>query len=250
MDIMTIKNFNVFYGKEKALHQINLAFPEFKITALIGPSGCGKSTLLRSINRMNDYIDGFNHIGSISFHGKNIYSRGIDVDSLRKQIGMVFQKPTAFQKSIFENIAYGLRVNGEKDKHTIAFKVEQALTKAAIWDEVKNILSRPASSLSGGQQQRLCIARAIVLDPELLLLDEPTSALDPASTLKIEELIRELSKNLTVVIVTHNMQQAKRLSDKTAFFYLGELIEYSDTETIFNQPKEDKTARYVRGEYG
>lgn len=250
MDLLTIKNFSVFYGKERALHRINLAIEKYNITALIGPSGCGKSTLLRSINRMNDFVDGFNPEGTITFYDKDIYRKEMDVNLLRKQIGMVFQKPTAFQKSIFENVAYGLRVNGETDKYTIEVKVEEALTKAAIWDEVKHILNRPASTLSGGQQQRLCIARAIVLNPELLLLDEPTSALDPASTLKIEELIRDLAKYLTVVIVTHNMQQAKRLSDKTAFFYLGELIEFSDTQMLFNEPKEDKTARYVRGEYG
>jgi phosphate transport system ATP-binding protein len=250
MELLTVKNLSVYYGKEKALNQINLSIEKYSITALIGPSGCGKSTFLRSINRMNDFTDGVRIEGSIFLYDKDIYKDGTDVNTLRKRIGMVFQKPTAFQKTIFENVAYGLRVNGINNKKTLEVKVEDALTKAAIWNEVKDILQRQAGSLSGGQQQRLCIARAIALDPELLLLDEPTSALDPGSTAKIEELIGNLAKYTTVVIVTHNMQQAKRLSDKTAFFYLGELIEFNDTQKIFNEPKDDRTVRYIHGDFG
>ena len=220
------------------------------VTAFIGPSGCGKSTYLRLFNRMNDLIQGTRLEGSVLISGKNIYAKDIDVDALRKRVGMVFQRPNPFAKSIFDNVAYGLRVNGIKDKKVIAETVEQSLKGAALWDEVKDKLNKSAFELSGGQQQRLCIARALAVKPEILLMDEPASALDPISTVKIEELIFQLKKDYTIVIVTHNMQQAARVSDKTAFFYLGELVEYDDTDKIFTNPSVPATQNYITGRFG
>ena len=220
------------------------------VTAFIGPSGCGKSTYLRLFNRMNDLIQGTRLEGSVLISGKNICAKDIDVDALRKRVGMVFQRPNPFAKSIFDNVAYGLRVNGIKDKKVIAETVEQSLKGAALWDEVKDKLNKSAFELSGGQQQRLCIARALAVKPEILLMDEPASALDPISTVKIEELIFQLKKDYTIVIVTHNMQQAARVSDKTAFFYLGELVEYDDTDKIFTNPSVPATQNYITGRFG
>jgi phosphate transport system ATP-binding protein len=220
------------------------------VTAFIGPSGCGKSTLLRLFNRMNDLIDGSRIEGAVKVEGADIYSRNVNVEELRKKVGMVFQKPNPFPKSIYDNVAYGLRVNGVKSKSEIDARVEASLTNAALWDEVKDKLSKSALQLSGGQQQRLCIARALAVEPSILLMDEPASALDPISTSKIEELIFELKKNYTIVIVTHSMQQAARVSDKTAFFYLGVMVEYDATTNIFTNPKEERTLNYVTGRFG
>jgi phosphate transport system ATP-binding protein len=220
------------------------------VTAFIGPSGCGKSTLLRLFNRMNDLIDGSRIEGAVKVEGADIYSRNVNVEDLRKKVGMVFQKPNPFPKSIYDNVAYGLRVNGVKSKSEIDARVEASLTNAALWDEVKDKLSKSALQLSGGQQQRLCIARALAVEPSILLMDEPASALDPISTSKIEELIFELKKNYTIVIVTHSMQQAARVSDKTAFFYLGVMVEYDATTNIFTNPKEERTLNYVTGRFG
>lgn len=244
------KNVDVFYGDNKALSNINLDIVPNTVTALIGPSGCGKSTFLRLLNRMNDYIDTFSMNGEIFIDGKNIYNQKTQVEELRTNIGMVFQKPNPFPKSIFENVAYGLKIQGVKDKKFIAKRVETALKQSALWDEVKDDLKKPALSLSGGQQQRLCIARALAIDPEVILMDEPTSALDPISTAKIEDLIFELKEKYTIVIVTHNMQQAGRVSDYTAFFYMGELIEFDETTNIFTNPKEEKTQNYITGRFG
>jgi phosphate transport system ATP-binding protein len=247
---MTIDNVDLYYGEKQALFDINMVIPRKKVTAFIGPSGCGKSTLLRSINRMNDLVDGCRVEGKISLDGENIYGRGVNVSDLRRKIGMVFQKPNPFPKSIYENVAYGLRLQGINNRSTLDDVVEWALKGAALWDEVKDRLQENAFGLSGGQQQRLVIARAIAIQPEVLLLDEPASALDPISTLKIEELIYELKSTYTIAIVTHNMQQAARVSDYTAFMYLGELIEFDATDKLFTNPSEKKTEDYITGRYG
>lgn len=244
------KNLNLFYGENQALYDINLGMIEQEVTALIGPSGCGKSTFIKSINRMNDLIPICKIDGEIIFNGGNIYSSKTNVIELRKNIGMVFQKPNPFKKSIYDNIAYGPRLHGIKKKDELDQIVESSLKQAFIWEETKDRLKKSAFSLSGGQQQRLCIARALAVGPEVLLMDEPTSALDPFSTLKIEELIFELKKKYTIVIVTHNMQQAARISDKTAFFLQGKVIEFADTETIFKNPVEEKTEQYITGRFG
>lgn len=248
--IIETKNLNLFYGSSQALKNINIGIEKNTITAFIGPSGCGKSTFLRTLNRMNDLIPGVKINGSTIIDDKDIYSKDVDVNQLRKRIGMVFQKPTPFQMSIFDNIAYGLQVNGITNKAIVTQMVEESLQKAALWDEVKDNLKKSATSLSGGQQQRLCIARTIAIQPEIILMDEPTSALDPISTNKVEDLIKELVQYFTIVIVTHNMQQAKRISDKTAFFYMGEMVEYADTNTIFNSPVNERTSNYVKGNFG
>ena len=244
------KNINVFYGNKKALNNVNMGIVQNAVTALIGPSGCGKSTFLRLFNRMNDYIDSFRLEGDILIDNTNIYSKQILVDELRKNVGMVFQKPNPFPKSIFENVAYGLRIQGIKDKKFLAEKVQDALQQAALWDEVKDDLKKSALALSGGQQQRVCIARALAVEPSIILMDEPTSALDPIATTKVENLIAQLKKNYTIVIVTHNMQQASRISDNTAFFYMGDLIEFDSTNNIFTNPKEEKTENYITGRFG
>ena len=241
---------NLYYGDNHALIDVNLEMEANEVTALIGPSGCGKSTFIKSINRMNDLIDGCRIEGKILVDGKDIYGDKTDIIALRKNIGMVFQRPNPFKKSIYDNIAYGPRIHGIKKKELLDEIVESSLKQAFIWDEVKNRLKKSALSLSGGQQQRLCIARALAVDPEVVLMDEPTSALDPISTLKIEELISELKKVYTIVIVTHNMQQAARISDKTAFFLQGKVIEFDETEVIFKNPKEEKTEEYITGRFG
>lgn len=246
---ISIKNLDLFYGSFQALHSINMDIYENEITAFIGPSGCGKSTLLKSLNRMNDLVEGCCIEGEILLDGKNLFE-DIDVNILRKRVGMVFQKPNPFPMSIYDNIAYGPRIHGIKNKAKLDEIVETSLQGAAIWDEVKNRLKKSALGLSGGQQQRLCIARALAVEPEVLLMDEPTSALDPISTLKIEELMENLKKTYTVVVVTHNMQQAARVSDDTAFFLLGELIEFASTETIFQRPQNKKTEDYITGRFG
>ena len=248
--MITAKNINFYYGNFQALKNISMEIEKNTVTALIGPSGCGKSTFLRLFNRMNDLIDDTRLEGECIINGKNIYEKDINVDNLRKNVGMVFQKPNPFPKSIFDNVAYGLRVNGEKNKHYIAEMVEKTLKSAALWEEVKDQLKKSALDLSGGQQQRLCIARALACEPKVLLMDEPASALDPISTSKIEELIYELKQNYTIVIVTHNMQQAARISDKTGFFMLGELIEYDDTQKIFLNPEKEQTQNYITGRFG
>lgn len=239
-----------WYGDFHVLRDVNMEIKANTVTALIGPSGCGKSTYLRIFNRMNDLIDGFRLEGSVKIDNKDIFSKEIRVNELRKKVGMVFQKPNPFPKSIFENVAYGLRVNGVTHKKFIEETVEKALRQAAVWDEVKDKLQKNALGLSGGQQQRLCIARAIAVEPSVILMDEPTSALDPISNSKIEELIWDLKQRYTILIVTHNMQQAARVSDKTAFFYLGDLVEYDDTKTIFTNPKQEKTQNYITGRFG
>lgn len=248
-DIITAGNLNLWYGENHALKDISLSVPEKRIVALIGPSGCGKSTFLKTLNRMNDLVDGCRIEGNVRFGGIDIY-KDIDVNILRKRVGMVFQKPNPFPMSIYDNIAYGPRIHGIKSKAALDEIVERSLTQAAIWDECKDRLKKSALSMSGGQQQRLCIARALSVEPEVLLMDEPTSALDPISTSKIEDLAFELKKNYTIVIVTHNMQQAVRIADKTAFFLLGELIEYSDTEKMFSSPQNSKTEDYITGRFG
>lgn len=250
MKIIETKNLNFWYGDFHALKDIDMEIEQNSVTAFIGPSGCGKSTYLRLFNRMNDLIAGTKLQGEVLIGGENIYYKSVDVDNLRKRVGMVFQKPNPFGKSIFDNIAYGLRVNGVKDHKLIAQRVEESLKSAALWEEVKDKLNKSAFELSGGQQQRLCIARALAVKPEILLMDEPASALDPISTVKIEDLIFELKKQYTIVIVTHNMQQAARVSDKTAFFYLGELIEYDDTDKIFTNPSKQATQNYITGRFG
>jgi len=244
------KQVNLFYKDFQALKNIDFAVKPNTVTALIGPSGCGKSTFLRLFNRMNDLIDGVKITGDVILEGKNIYEKNIIVDELRKSVGMVFQKPNPFPKSIFENVAYGLRVNGENNKNRLEEIVEKSLVQAALWDEVKDKLKKSAYELSGGQQQRLCIARALAIEPSLILMDEPASALDPISTAKIEELIYELKNKYTIIIVTHNMQQAGRVSDYTAFFYLGELIEFDKTKTMFINPQNVKTQNYITGRFG
>lgn len=245
-----IEDLNLYYGAKQALKNISLEIPENQVTAFIGPSGCGKSTFLRTLNRMNDLIDGVKISGKVEIDGINIYDKNVDVVQLRKRIGMVFQKSNPFPKSIFDNVAYGPRVNGINNKNQLNEIVEESLKRAAIWDEVKDRLKYSAYSLSGGQQQRVCIARSLAVNPDILLMDEPASALDPISTSKIEELINELKENYTIVIVTHNMQQAARVSDFTAFFYLGELIEYDKTRKIFTSPSKKQTEDYVTGRFG
>lgn len=244
------RDLNLFYGDFHALKNINFTAEANTVTAFIGPSGCGKSTLLRVFNRMNDLIDNVRIEGDAFVDGLNIYDKTLIVDDLRKKVGMVFQKPNPFPKSIFENVAYGMRVNDITDKHYIAEQVESSLRKAALWDEVKDKLKKSAFELSGGQQQRLCIARALAIEPSVLLMDEPASALDPISTGKIEDLIYELKNSYTIIIVTHNMQQAGRVSDRTAFFYLGEMVECDLTKTIFTNPKDIRTQNYVTGRFG
>ncbi|MCF6258200.1 MAG: phosphate ABC transporter ATP-binding protein PstB [Gammaproteobacteria bacterium] len=247
---LQVQGLNLFYGQKQALHDIDMVIPKQRVTAYIGPSGCGKSTLLRCINRMNDLVDGVRIEGQILLDKQNIYDKSVNVADLRRRVGMVFQKPNPFPKSIYENVAYGLRLQGVKDRRTMDDVVENALKSAALWDEVKDRLHDSAFGLSGGQQQRLVIARAIAIEPEVLLLDEPASALDPISTLKIEELIYELKNKYTIVIVTHNMQQAARVSDYTAFMYMGKLIEYGDTNTLFTNPDQKQTEDYITGRYG
>jgi len=245
-----VENLNLFYGEKQALYDINMEMHKKKVTAYIGPSGCGKSTLLRCINRMNDLVDSAKIDGKILLDGENIYDKSVNVAALRRRVGMVFQKPNPFPKSIFENVAYGLRIQGVNDKRVLEETVEKALTGAALWDEMKDRLNDNALGISGGQQQRLVIARAIAIEPEVLLLDEPASALDPISTLKIEELINELKEKYTIVIVTHNMQQAARVSDFTAFMYMGELIEIGTTSELFTNPVKKQTEDYITGRYG
>ncbi len=244
------QHFNLFYGEFQALRNINFQAEENTVTAFIGPSGCGKSTFLRNFNRMNDLIGNVKTSGNILVNGKSVYDKNLNVDELRKEVGMVFQKPNPFPKTIFENVAYGLRVDGIKNKELIEEKVVSSLQKAALWEEVKDNLKKSALALSGGQQQRLCIARTLAIEPSVVLMDEPASALDPISTAKIEELIYELKKDYTIIIVTHNMQQAARVSDKTAYFYLGELIEYDDTTKIFTNPEKESTQNYITGRFG
>ncbi len=245
-----VEDFQFFYGDAKVLHGITFDVPDRQVTALIGPSGCGKSTFLRSINRMNDIIPGTRALGQIVIDGTSVYAPDTDVVALRRRVGMVFQKSNPFPKSIYENVAYGLRIGGVKDRRLIDQVVEQSLQHAAIWDEVKDRLNSSALALSGGQQQRLCIARALAVDPDILLMDEPASALDPLATQKIEELIYDLKKEYTILIVTHNMQQAARISDRTAFFMLGKLIEYDETKTIFMNPSQKMTEDYITGRFG
>lgn len=247
---VTTENLNLFYGEQKALQDVNLDMPEKTVTALIGPSGCGKSTFLRVINRMNDLLPDVRIYGKVLIDGKDIYAPKVDVVYLRKRIGMVFQRPNPFPKSVFENVAYGPKIHGERNKSTLNEIVENSLRGAVLWDEVKDRLHESAMGLSGGQQQRLCIARLLAVEPEILLMDEPTSALDPISTLKIEELIIQLKRKYTIIIVTHNMHQASRISDKTAFFLNGELIEVDDTGVLFTRPAKKKTEDYITGRFG
>ena len=249
-NIMTVHDLCLWYGSHQALTDINIEIPEKSITALIGPSGCGKSTFLKTINRMNDLIPDVKITGEIKYKEQNIFAPNVDVNDLRREVGMVFQKPNPFPMSIYDNIAYGRRTHGVKNKAKLDDIVERSLRGAAIWDEVKDRLKKNALGLSGGQQQRLCIARALAVEPEVLLMDEPTSALDPISTLKIEELAEELKKKYTIIIVTHNMQQAVRISDRTAFFLLGELVEYGDTEKMFSDPVDKRTEDYITGRFG
>jgi phosphate transport system ATP-binding protein len=247
---MATRNMNFYYGEFKALDDISLDFMENQVSALIGPSGCGKSTYLRSLNRMNDIIPGTRVDGQVLLDGEDIYGSSVDVVEIRKRVGMVFQKPNPFPKTIFNDVAYGLRIKGVGNRSELDGRVEASLKAAAIWDEVKDRLNKSALSLSGGQQQRLCIARALAIEPEVLLMDEPASALDPIATQKIEELIRELKKRYTIIIVTHNMQQAARVSDVTAFFYIGKLIEVGKTETMFTKPNFQQTEDYITGRFG
>ena len=249
-DIMTVNDLCLWYGNHQALKDINITIPEKSITALIGPSGCGKSTFLKTLNRMNDLVDGVKITGSVKYRGRDIYDPATDVCELRRQIGMVFQKPNPFPMSIYDNVAYGPRTHGIRSRARLDELVERSLRGAAIWDEVKDRLKKNALGLSGGQQQRLCIARALAVEPDVLLMDEPTSALDPISTSKIEELALQLKENYTIVIVTHNMQQAVRISDHTAFFLLGDLVEFGATEQIFSQPQDKRTEDYITGRFG
>lgn len=250
MNIITTNDLCLWYGKTQALRDINISVPEGSITALIGPSGCGKSTFLKTLNRMNDLVPDVRITGSVKYRGKDIFAPGTDVNELRRQIGMVFQKPNPLPMSIYDNIAYGPRTHGIRSKAKLDEIVETSLKNAAIWDEVKDRLKKSALGLSGGQQQRLCIARALAVDPDVLLMDEPTSALDPISTTRIEELAMELKSKYTIIIVTHNMQQALRISNKTAFFLLGELVECDDTEKIFSKPQDKRTEDYITGRFG
>ncbi len=250
MNKLSIKNLDLFYGEFQALKGINLEIKENEITGFIGPSGCGKSSLLKSLNRMNDLVEGCRITGDIKLDGQDIFSEKMDVNLLRKKVGMVFQKPNPFAMSIYDNIAYGPRTHDIKDKSTLDAIVEDSLKKAAIWDEVKDDLKKSALRLSGGQQQRICIARALAVEPEILLMDEPTSALDPISTGKIEDLVQDLKKDYTIVMVTHNMQQATRISDKTAFFLNGEIIEFGTTSNLFSNPKDQRTEDYITGRFG
>ena len=249
-DIITVKDLDLWYGSTQALHYVSMDIPEKSITALIGPSGCGKSTFLKTLDRMNDLVPGVRIEGTVRYDGRDIFAPDVDVNELRRQVGMVFQKPNPFPMSIYDNVAYGPRTHGVRNRAKLDEIVEQSLRSAAIWDEVKDRLKKNALGLSGGQQQRLCIARALAVEPQVLLMDEPTSALDPISTSKIEELAMELKKRYTIVIVTHNMQQAMRISDRSAFFLLGELIEYDDTERIFSTPSQKKTEDYITGRFG
>ena len=248
--ILSAHDLNLWYGAHQALHNISIDIPEKSITALIGPSGCGKSTFLKTLNRMNDLVGGVKITGEVTYDGENIYDPSVDVNELRKSIGMVFQKPNPFPMSIYDNIAYGPRTHGIRNKAKLDDIVEKSLRGAAIWDEVKDRLKKNALGLSGGQQQRLCIARALAVEPKVLLMDEPTSALDPISTSKIEDLATQLREQYTIVIVTHNMQQAVRISDTTAFFLLGELVEYGQTEKMFSQPQDKRTEDYITGRFG
>lgn len=250
MSIITVKDLDLWYGASQALKKVNMDIEENTVTALIGPSGCGKSTFLKTLNRMNDLIPSVRVEGQICYEGVNIFDKSVDVNELRRDIGMVFQKPNPFPMSIYDNIAYGPRTHGIKNKAKLDEIVEVSLRGAAIWDEVKDRLKKSALGLSGGQQQRLCIARALAVKPKVLLMDEPTSALDPISTSKIEDLVADLKNDYSIVIVTHNMQQAVRISDKTAFFLLGELVEYSDTEKMFSTPKDKRTEDYITGRFG
>lgn len=249
-DIITVEGLDLWYGSTQALHHVSMDIPEKSITALIGPSGCGKSTFLKTLDRMNDLVPGVRIEGTVRYDGKDIFAADVDVNELRRQVGMVFQKPNPFPMSIYDNVAYGPRTHGVRNRAKLDEIVEQSLRSAAIWDEVKDRLKKNALGLSGGQQQRLCIARALAVEPRVLLMDEPTSALEPISTSKIEELAMELKKRYTIVIVTHNMQQALRISDRTAFFLLGELIEYDDTEKMFSTPSQKKTEDYITGRFG
>ena len=249
-NIITVEDLNLWYGSTQALHHVSMEIPEKSITALIGPSGCGKSTFLKTLDRMNDLVPGVRIEGAVRYDGRDIFAPDVDVNELRRQVGMVFQKPNPFPMSIYDNVAYGPRTHGVRNRAKLDEIVEQSLRSAAIWDEVKDRLKKNALGLSGGQQQRLCIAWALAVEPQVLLMDEPTSALDPISTSKIEELAIELKKQYTIVIVTHNMQQALRISDRTAFFLLGELIEYDDTERIFSTPSQKKTEDYITGRFG
>ncbi len=249
-NILTVKNLNLWYGQTQALRGVSMDIPEKSITALIGPSGCGKSTFLKTLNRMNDLIQGVKITGEVCYRGTDIYDASADVNELRREIGMVFQRPNPFPMSVYDNVAYGPRTHGVKSKAKLDDIVERALADAAIWDEVKDRLKKSALGLSGGQQQRLCIARALAVEPQVLLMDEPTSALDPISTSKIEDLAAMLKSRYTIVIVTHNMQQAVRISDNTAFFLLGELIEYGNTERLFSDPTEKRTEDYITGRFG
>lgn len=247
---ITVRDLKLFYGDLQALIDINLDITEKRVSALIGPSGCGKSTFLRTVNRMNDLIEGVRVEGQILLDGKDLYQPDVDVVALRKKVGMVFQRPNPFPMTVYDNIAYGPRIHGQKDRRKLDEIIERSLKAAALWEEVKDRLHKNALGLSGGQQQRLCIARLLAVEPEVVLMDEPTSALDPISTLKVEELIRELKSNYTIVIVTHNMQQAARVSDSTAFFLNGELVEYGDTELIFTRPRDKRTEDYITGRFG
>ncbi len=249
-NLIETKSLNLWYGDHQALFDVNIKIPEKSITALIGPSGCGKSTFLKTLNRMNDLVEGCRIEGEVLLNGEDIYSAKTDVTELRKKVGMVFQKANPFPMSIYDNVAYGPRIHGVKSKSKLDEIVESSLKAAAIWDETKDCLKKSALSLSGGQQQRLCIARSLAVEPDVLLMDEPTSALDPISTGKIEELAEELKKNYTIIIVTHNMQQAVRISDKTAFFLLGKLVEFGNTDDVFYRPKEKKTKDYITGRFG
>ena len=249
-DIITVKDLCLWYGNTKALKNVNINIPEKSITALIGPSGCGKSTFLKTLDRMNDLVPGVKITGEVKYRGENIFDSSVDVNELRREVGMVFQKPNPFPMSIYDNIAYGPRTHGITNRAKLDEIVENSLKGAAIWDEVKDRLKKNALGLSGGQQQRLCIARALAVEPQVLLMDEPTSALDPISTSKIEELASDLKEKYTIIIVTHNMQQAVRISDRTAFFLLGELVEYGDTEKMFSKPDDQRTEDYITGRFG
>lgn len=249
-DIMTVQGLDLWYGDHQALHDISMHISEKSITALIGPSGCGKSTFLKTLNRMNDLIPGVKITGDVRYRDQDIFAPGTDVNELRREIGMVFQKPNPFPMSIYDNIAYGPRTHGIHSKAKLDEIVENSLRSAAIWDEVKDRLNKSALGMSGGQQQRLCIARALAVQPEVLLMDEPTSALDPISTSKVEDLVLSLKKDYTIIIVTHNMQQATRVSDRTAFFLLGEVVEYAETEQLFSKPQDQRTEDYISGRFG